>query len=50
MEHGTYKTHRFTLKCKASDFNYIPLLKAICNKDMRIRPSIFHIQLTGDLS
>ncbi len=41
-ENGTYKTHRFTLKCKTSDFKYIPMLKAICNQDMGIRPSIFH--------
>lgn len=42
-EEGTYKTHRFTLKCKTSDFNYIPMLKAICNQDMGIRPSIFNM-------
>lgn len=41
-EEGTYKTHRFILKCKTSDFKYISLLKAICNQDMGIRPSIFH--------
>ncbi|MFS0762295.1 DUF3885 domain-containing protein [Peribacillus phoenicis] len=41
-EEGTYKTHRFTLKCKTSDFKYIPMLKAICNQDMGIRPSIFN--------
>jgi hypothetical protein len=42
-EEGTYKTHRFTLKCKTSDFKYIPMLKAICNQDMGIRPSIFNM-------
>ncbi len=41
-EDGEYKTYRFSLKCKASDFKYIPMLKAICNQDMGIRPSIFH--------
>ncbi|WP_076370665.1 DUF3885 domain-containing protein [Peribacillus simplex] len=41
-EEGTYKTHRFTLKCRTSDFKYIPMLKAICNQDMGIRPSIFN--------
>lgn len=41
-EAGTYKTHRFTLKCKTSELKYIPLLKAICNQDLGIRPSIFH--------
>lgn len=41
-EEGTYKTHRFTLKCKTSDFKYIPLLKAICNQDLGIKPSMFH--------
>ena len=42
-EEGTYKTLRFTLKCKTSDFKYIPMLKAICNQDMGIRPSIFNM-------
>lgn len=42
-EEGTYKTHRFTLKCKTSDFKYISMLKAICNQDMGIRPSIFNM-------
>lgn len=41
-EEGTYKTHRFTLKCKTSDIKYIPMLKAISNQDMGIRPSIFN--------
>jgi hypothetical protein len=41
-EEGTYKTHRFTLKCKTSDFKYVPLLKAICNQDLGLKPSIFH--------
>ena len=41
-EEGAYKTHRFTLKCKTSDIKYFPILKAICNQDMGIRPSVFH--------
>lgn len=41
-EEGSYKTHRFTLKCKTSDFKYIPLLKAICNQDLGLKPRIFH--------
>ncbi|WP_083671684.1 DUF3885 domain-containing protein [Viridibacillus sp. FSL H7-0596] len=41
-EERTYKTHRFSLKCKTSDFKYIPMLKAICNHDIGVRPSIFH--------
>jgi Domain of unknown function (DUF3885) len=41
-EEGIYKTYRFTLKCETSDFKYIPLLKAICNQDLGIKPSIFH--------
>lgn len=41
-ENGKYKTHRFILKCKTSDIKYIPLLKAICNNDMGIKPSIHH--------
>jgi len=41
-EEGIYTTNRFTLKCKKSDLNYITLLKAICNQDMGIKPSVFH--------
>lgn len=41
-EEGTYKTHRFTLKCKTSHFKYVSMLKAICNQDLGINPSIFH--------
>lgn len=39
---GTYRTHRFTLKCKTSYFKYVPLLKAVCNQDLGLKPSIFH--------
>ncbi len=41
-EEGTFKTHRFILKCKTADFKYVPLLKAICNQDLGLKPSIFH--------
>ena len=41
-EDGKLITHRFTLKCKTSDFNYIPLLKAICNQDLGLKPRISH--------
>ncbi|AZB44851.1 DUF3885 domain-containing protein [Bacillus sp. FJAT-42376] len=41
-EEGTYKTHRFTLKCKPSDIKYVPLLKAICHQDLGLKPSLFH--------
>ncbi|MEJ9231456.1 DUF3885 domain-containing protein [Peribacillus butanolivorans] len=41
-EEGRYITHRFMLRCKTSDIRYVPLLKAICNQDMGISPSIFH--------
>ncbi|WP_216831413.1 DUF3885 domain-containing protein [Alkalihalobacterium elongatum] len=39
---GIWKTHRFCLKCKLSDIQYTPMLKAICNQDMGIKPNIFH--------
>lgn len=41
-EDGVYKTHRYSLKCKVSNLKYIPMLKAICNQDMGIKPCIFH--------
>ncbi|ADK04407.1 TPA: DUF3885 domain-containing protein [Bacillus cereus] len=41
-EDGVYKMHRYTLKCKVSDLKYIPMLKAICNQEMGIKPRIFH--------
>lgn len=47
-EEGKYVTHRFSLRCKSSDFNYIPMLKAICNQDMGIGPSIFHEVFMAD--
>lgn len=42
-EDRVYKTHRYTLKCKVSDLKYIPMIKAICNQDMGIKPRIFHM-------
>jgi len=41
-EDGKLITHRFTLQCKTSDFNYIPLLKAICNQDLGLKPRIYY--------
>ncbi len=41
-EEGTYKTHRFSLKCKTNEFKYNSLLKAICNQDLGISPRVFH--------
>lgn len=41
-EDGTYRTHRFTLKCKTSDLQFVPMLKAICNQDIGISPRISH--------
>ncbi|MEK5063664.1 DUF3885 domain-containing protein [Cytobacillus sp. FSL R5-0596] len=41
-EDGTYRTHRFTLKGKTSDLQYAAILKAICNQDMGLKPSISH--------
>jgi hypothetical protein len=41
-DEGTYKTHRFTLLCKTKEVKYKPLIKAICNQDLGIRPRLFH--------
>lgn len=41
-EERLYKTHRFYLKCKTSQLKSISMIKAICNQDMGIEPSIFH--------
>ncbi|MFJ7838652.1 DUF3885 domain-containing protein [Lysinibacillus sphaericus] len=41
-EDGKLITHRFTLQCKTFDFNYIPLLKAICNQDLGLKPQIYY--------
>ncbi|ARD48652.1 DUF3885 domain-containing protein [Sporosarcina sp. P33] len=37
-----WRTHRFSLRCRRSDFQYASLLKAVCNQDMGIRPSIHY--------
>lgn len=37
-----FETHRFILKCYGSDIKYGSLIKAICNNDVAIRPSIYH--------
>jgi hypothetical protein len=41
-EESDDQLHRFTLKCKTSNLRVVPMLKAICNNDMGIRPSIPH--------
>lgn len=41
-DEGTYRTHRFTLKCKSAEFKFKPLLKALCNQDLGLKPSIHH--------
>jgi len=41
-DEGTYRTHRFTLKCKTTEFKFKPLLKALCNQDLGLKPSIYH--------
>lgn len=41
-ENEVYLTHRFALKCKTSDFAYVPMIKAICRQDMGLKPRIFH--------
>ncbi|WP_301724072.1 DUF3885 domain-containing protein [Planococcus shixiaomingii] len=41
-EDGAFKTQRFTLKCKAGEVKYKPLLKALCNTDLGLKPLIYH--------
>ena len=41
-EEGTFRTHRFSLRCSRSDLRYVALLKAICNQDMGRSPSIHY--------
>ncbi|NTU28651.1 DUF3885 domain-containing protein [Brevibacillus sp. HB1.1] len=41
-ENEVYRTHRFFMKCKTSDFAYVPMIKAICRQDMGLKPRIFH--------
>lgn len=37
-----FETHRYSLKCQIQDVKYIHLIKAICNREMDIRPKIIH--------
>jgi hypothetical protein len=37
-----FETHRYSLKCQVQDVKYIHLIKAICNREMDIRPKIIH--------
>ncbi|MGG2091474.1 DUF3885 domain-containing protein [Bacillus sp. S13(2024)] len=37
-----FETHRYTLECKVSDVKYTNLIKAICNREMDIKPQIFY--------
>jgi len=39
-EDGTYRTHRFSLRCQRSDLRYEALLKAIGHQDMGRRPMV----------
>ncbi|WP_419884061.1 DUF3885 domain-containing protein [Peribacillus sp. B-H-3] len=41
-QEGIYRTHRFSLKCKTAELTYKPLLKAICNQDLGIKPRMHH--------
>lgn len=41
-EDGIYRADRFSLKCRCSDIRYVALLKAICNQDMGMRPSVHY--------
>lgn len=39
---GAYPIRRFLLNCKPTEIRYIPMIKAICNQDMGIKPSLYH--------
>ncbi len=41
-EDGVYPTRRFLLNCKPTEIRYIQMIKAICNQDMGIKPSLYH--------
>ncbi|MFT8310589.1 MAG: DUF3885 domain-containing protein [Sporolactobacillus sp.] len=41
---------RFTLHCRMSDIKYMPMLKAICNQDMAVKPSISHCVYSVNIS
>ncbi|MDF2921662.1 MAG: hypothetical protein K0R57_576 [Paenibacillaceae bacterium] len=34
--------YRYWTRCRIRDLNYIPLIKAICNHDVGIKPMIYH--------
>lgn len=36
------KTHRFSLKCKAGDIRYAQVMRAIGNRDFRLKPNVQH--------
>lgn len=38
----TCNINRFILKCKTTDLNYRSLLKAVCNQDLGLKPSMSH--------
>ncbi|NRF89857.1 DUF3885 domain-containing protein [Paenibacillus frigoriresistens] len=37
-----FETHRFILKCHGRNIKYGSLIRAICNNDVAIKPSIYH--------
>ncbi|MFC0190026.1 DUF3885 domain-containing protein [Fictibacillus aquaticus] len=41
-DEGDCKTHRFTLRCKPSDIKFQSMIRAICNQDIGVRPTIPH--------
>jgi hypothetical protein len=41
---------RFALHCRTSDIKYGSMLKAICNQDMVVKPSIFHFVYVVNIS
>ncbi|TCN26275.1 DUF3885 domain-containing protein [Mesobacillus foraminis] len=49
-EEDSSKIFRFTLRCRPSDLKYTSMLKAICNQDMGIKPSLSHTVYFMNLS
>ncbi|MED4014673.1 DUF3885 domain-containing protein [Sutcliffiella cohnii] len=41
-EDGSYKTHRFMLECRRDKLHYKSIIKALCNADVGLRPSLWH--------
>ncbi|WP_225744815.1 DUF3885 domain-containing protein [Marinilactibacillus sp. Marseille-P9653] len=37
-----FPVHRFTLRCQTAELQYAPMLKALCNQDFSIQPSLSH--------